>query len=241
MGGTDDFDNEPAPLPPHERAWRHPAEVSDDKRRRHMFESAPPPLGRRIAALVGLVSVAASGVILFVAVPKGLEDRPETEAAAVTTTSSVPPKGGARFTAVPIRHDLVVTSGTPGDSVVLPDGTAVRVTEVVARVGRRISVLRTDTPVSAEFNDINDEEFRYLAMEGRLSMTMPDGSRRDAGLGIETVDKDKWWPFDVDSTFESVALVKDLDGQLVGIAICDHNETWAMNVSDLVRTVTNDG
>lgn len=69
----DDFDSaDPAPLPAYDRVWRHPAEHVDAERSRHL--STAPPVGRRLLMLTAVVSVLASGSLLFVVVPKGISE-----------------------------------------------------------------------------------------------------------------------------------------------------------------------
>lgn len=67
----DEFDApHPAPMSPHDRAWRHPAEHSFAQRELHFSES--PPLGRRLTALTAVVSLMSSVAVLVVAVPRGI-------------------------------------------------------------------------------------------------------------------------------------------------------------------------
>lgn len=67
----DEFDApHPAPMSPHDRVWRHPAEHSFAQRELHFSES--PPLGRRLTALTAVVSLMSSVAVLVVAVPRGI-------------------------------------------------------------------------------------------------------------------------------------------------------------------------
>lgn len=243
MGDRDEFDSEdPAPVPPHERGWRHPAEVSDEKRRRHMFESAPPPVGRRVTALVALVSVAASGVILMVTLPKGLDSRPATEPAVRSTTSSVPAKGSSARRGVVLLERLVATTGTFKSGALVTDGGTVTARAVGAPAGHGLVLLSTDTQLTAAAqNDLTDEEFRYLGDEGQLVLRTADGSVISTRLGISTENADKWWPLAAESAFDSVARILDREGNLVGIAVCEHGSTWAMKLADVLALVSRAG
>ena len=70
---ADDSDSaDPAPLPEYDRTWRHPAEHVDAQRKEHF--SVAPPVGRRLLMLTAIVSVLASGSLLFVVVPKGISE-----------------------------------------------------------------------------------------------------------------------------------------------------------------------
>jgi hypothetical protein len=67
----DEFDApHPAPVSPHDRSWRHPAEHSFAQRQQHL--TTTPPLGRRLTALSAAVSVVSSVAVLIVAIPKGI-------------------------------------------------------------------------------------------------------------------------------------------------------------------------
>ena len=86
---ADEFEREhKAPLSPDERIWRHPTELADVERNKHLLHS--PPLGRRLTALTAAISAIASLAILSIAVPKGIREFSEAEAVAVTTTVDVP-------------------------------------------------------------------------------------------------------------------------------------------------------
>lgn len=112
---ADEFDKEHhAPLAPDERMWRHPAEHADVERNKHL--SHAPPLGRRLTALTATVCVIASVAILATAVPKGISDYIDSEAFAVTTTSSAPQVKGA---VLPL---LATASGSKGSTTAVSLG-----------------------------------------------------------------------------------------------------------------------
>ena len=240
MGDSDEFDDgNNAPLPPHERPWRHPAEVSDENRRRHMFESAPPPVGRRITALVAFVSLVASGAILSVTISEGMDDRPAADPAADGPAPTVPAKGATGNSVVAVTPHVVATAGPVVPEVRLADGRVVKARHLRTVTGHRLTLLSTDSDlVSLPHNDLTDEEFRYLASEGQLSLEEPGGTTSPVRLGLRTEDTGKWWPFETDSVFGSVARLLDNEGNLVGVAVRDRNSTWAMKLGDLVAMIS---
>lgn len=243
-------DEDIAPLPPHERVWRHPAEVSDESRRRHAVESAPPPVGRRVAALVAFVSIIASGVIALVAIPKGIGQGTEETSGPVTST---PPKGGASTVpatgvragaAIVVASDMAVVAGdlprTDG-TVTLPDGSIVSATPISTIDDHDITIVRTDPVVAPRTNELSDDEFRYLGDEGRLSLLHDDGTSETTRLGLSTRDTGRWWPLSIDSPGNpTLARIVDADGALVGIAVHEKHATWAMKLSDLLAAVNDD-
>lgn len=251
MDGRFEDDNEDiAPLPPHERAWRHPAEVSDESRRRHALESAPPPVGRRVTTLVAFVSVVASAVIAMVTVPKGIDSGQEETSAA---TASVPAKGATGAgtpkrrpsPAIAIASGVVVAeSSVMSDSaqVTLTDGTTVSGTPVAPPDEHGLVLLRTDADVNPLVNDLSDDEFRYLGDGGRLSLVFADGTRETTRLGLSTRDPGRWWPLSIDTSVDAtIARIVDSDGALVGIAVRENHAMWAVKLGDLLARVNDAG
>ena len=61
METGDEFDNGNAsPVPPHEREWRHPAEVHAANRQRIAAEAAPPPVSRRTTGILAVIGAASA-------------------------------------------------------------------------------------------------------------------------------------------------------------------------------------
>ena len=90
----DEFDvPHPAPVSPHDRTWRHPAEHSLAERQQHL--ATTPPLGRRLTALTAAVSVVSSVAVLIVAIPRGVSTAAE-EIDEIPSTSVPLVKGSAR-------------------------------------------------------------------------------------------------------------------------------------------------
>jgi len=90
----DEFDvPHPAPVSPHDRTWRHPAEHSLAERQQHL--ATTPPLGRRLTALTAAVSVVSSVAVLIVAIPRGVSTAAE-EFDEIPSTSVPLVKGSAR-------------------------------------------------------------------------------------------------------------------------------------------------
>lgn len=113
---ADEFEREhKAPLSPDERFWRHPTELADVERNKHL--SHAPPLGRKLTAITATVSAIASLAILSVAIPKGIREFSETEAEAeaiaVTTTIDIPQVKNALTTLV------ATATGTKGSTTAI--------------------------------------------------------------------------------------------------------------------------
>lgn len=247
MGAGDEFDDDIAPLPPHERDWRHPAELHHEARLRHSVESAPPPVGRRFAMVMGMVSLAVSFSLLLVTVPKGLSST-SAEIPAPATTSPATVKGGAgvedtRPRAFPVANGLLVMDArhaTAGrQRVALPDGRTVSATHVVTFGEHCMTVLRTDAPVSGtEWSDLDSEEFSYLGTERKLYVVDSAARRHGTRMGLATGRSDGWWPLDTDGVLDGPGAVVTADGETVGYAMRCTHETWAIRFADLVQLVS---
>ncbi len=87
---TDEPDNEPvAPVPPHERTWRHPSEVA--RERRTIANVAPPPLGRLVTGIAVCVAVVLCVALIGLALPRTADrDTAPRNAAPTPTTVDVP-------------------------------------------------------------------------------------------------------------------------------------------------------
>ncbi|CAB4563603.1 MAG: hypothetical protein F2545_05370 [Actinobacteria bacterium] len=107
----DEFDvPHPAPVSPHDRTWRHPAEHSLSERQQHL--ATTPPLGRRLTALTAAVSVVSSVAVLIVAIPRGISTTAEaTEEAPATSVPLV--KGTARAFATVVDASDRATPAIP--------------------------------------------------------------------------------------------------------------------------------
>lgn len=96
---TDDFENPDSwPVPPYDRNWRHPAEVADTERSRHLGSS--PPLGRRLTALTVIASVLTSLAVLTVAIPKGIEGYIQSDNDTAISPTTVPTVKGSGLASI---------------------------------------------------------------------------------------------------------------------------------------------
>lgn len=251
----DEFDSDDnGPIPPHERVWRHPAEVSNENRQRHAQESAPPPVGRRVAALVAFVSIGASAVLLLVTLPKGVPSAESSSTTDGANSFTVVKGGGTNIpsprtaNAIAIAEDVVVMTRDDAATgrATLADGTSFDVTPIDSDPRFGISFMRAETDVTLETNDLTDDEFEYLGRVGNLSLVLSDGSMSSTNLGIATENTTTWWPLSLDTNDETrlnssvIASIVDSDGKLVGVAVRRNHSTWAAKISDLRERIVSD-
>ena len=247
MSAGDEFDNEDsAPLPPHERTWRHPAEVSNNLRTEHSLKAAPPPIGRRAAALVAFVSIVASATLMLVTVQKGVSE-PIAEPVDVTSTS-LPAKTGNTDNAVLVVHPYDDYYVAPSAEVThnrlaatLHTGKTFDAELVTTFKEKGISVIRhrdatlRNLPYSTDATDVAELSSSFVAVDrsGRAFNTSRGITWRTSH-GSDSIDP--WFPLDVDGVIDSVALLY-ADDVLYGIAVRHHHEHYGILMADLVRLI----
>lgn len=255
MGDRDEFDGESdAPVPPYEREWRHPAEVSDAARQRHAAESAPPPIGRRATMLVALVSMAASAALLVVTVPKGVDRMTATAdtVAAVTTTTNVVTKGsdvphvpGLRLSGT---YFLLPADAPAGLRTVTVGGAKVDVAAVESFAARGYSIARAAHGVEDQglgYADLSREELEYLLSSGALHVVDMNGvahaARWSASMEYVAQSGDTH-PIDVDSAFTGPGVLMTSDEQVIGVVERhEHRNVLELLSTVLQRVSANDG
>lgn len=250
MGVSDEFDNENnAPVPPHERTWRHPAEVSDAMRHDHALKATPPPIGRRAAALVAFVSLVASATLMLVTVQKGVSD-PVAEPADASSTS-LPPKTGTPSGAVPAIHAyddyyVVPSADFAGDrlTVALPGGKTFDAEVVTTIATKGISIIRhraatlRNLPYPTETDDDPGTPSSFVAVDR-------SGQRLNAHPGISSgatptnrfsTQEPRWFPLDVEGIINGVASLYVQD-RPYAIAVRHNHMHFGILLTDLALII----
>lgn len=212
MSAEDDFDQDPAPLPPYDRSWRHPAEHAEHLREEYEVIAAPPPLGRRILALSASVGVVATVAVLSVAVPKGISDYAEIAADSNVPTS--PTQAQVRVKNLAATNVLVVTSAR-GEASAIPVGNGYLLTSI-EDVGGNDSIrvtLASGVDVGAS---ITDEDRGTGIAFVRIGATQ----RKDIGRILGPIIPSS------DATM----------GELDGLFVVDHIGSQSVELNDGVMT-----
>lgn len=249
MGVSDEFDNENnAPVPPHERTWRHPAEVSNAMRHDHALKATPPPIGRRAAALVAFVSLVASATLMLVTVQKGVSD-PVAEPADASSTS-LPPKTGTPSGAVPAIHAyddyyVVPSADFAGDrlTVALPDGKTFDAEVVTTLATKGISVVRDRSTGSGR--PLNTQQFAtpgdavsFVAID-RMGHRFTVHPGIDSGMmsnASSTSGTSKWYPLDVEGIINGVASLY-VNDRPYAIAVRHNHMHFGILLTDLALII----
>ena len=253
MSDEESTEPDPAPLPPYERAWRHPAEHADLRRRELEAVAAPPPLGRRIVALSSFVAATFVLAILSVAIPKGISeytDRGDSEAIATTTSSPqfrtknlaitnvvvVASRRGAA-SAVPIGGGLLLTSSDDVDGrdmvwATLATGLDVEATVAYTDPQSGFAIVRVAERHHGNLGRVldlstpADSVLAPIDSLGELSVVDRIGSQViEPGSGVLTSD-DSHRPIVTARAIEGVAAVIDRRGRTVAVALRHAHATW---------------
>ena len=257
---ADEFEREhEAPLSPDERIWRHPTELADVERNKHLSHS--PPLGRRLTALTATISAISSLAILSVAIPKGIREFSESEAVAVAvaTTIDVPlvknalsslvatargPKGIT--TAISIGADAWVVAAEAVDTsqpiwLTLESGEEVRVPYICTNGDETVVLLRLTAGKSPEVARKWDtylqptspaelEKFSIVDRYGVHYLGHEHSVRHQA--------KPQELPLLTDSPIDGAAAFIDKMMNVVGVAFDSHHSTWFLPKDSLMALLT---
>ena len=255
---ADEFEREhEAPLSPDERIWRHPTELADVERNKHLLHS--PPLGRRLTALTATISAISSLAILSVAIPKGIREFSEAEAVAVTTTVDVPlvknalsslvatasgPKGTT--TAISIGTDAWVVAAEAVDTsqpiwLTLESGEKVRVPYISTNDGETVLLLRLTTNPSPEVKRKWDKYLQPASPTELEKFSIVDRYGVHY-LGHEPSVRHLATPQELplltDSPIDGAAAFIDKMMNVVGVAFDSHHSTWFLPKDSLMSLLT---
>ena len=120
----DDFDGN-APPPPHERSWRHPAELAAQERVDIARSHPSPRLSRRASVVTATASIVVSAAVLSVVLPGGPNaTAPSVEGRDPGTTSTTAVKGSVPARPVPEPAAGIVGSleGDQGEATIMSIG-----------------------------------------------------------------------------------------------------------------------
>ncbi|MFM7263308.1 MAG: hypothetical protein ACKO1X_06105 [Acidimicrobiales bacterium] len=251
METGDEFDNGNAsPVPPHERAWRHPAEVHDANRRRVAVDSTPPPVSRRTRSIIILIGACATVVLFAVALPVGMQPEPDQVSDSPDATSApqvtlVTAKGSAQEAArlrgvafadgwFAVASDLLPDAAQDGAAspltVVTPDRSEHGARHMFSVEALGLEILSSSTgPGRCDFQTgFGDDEIGYLLRGGSLSVIDSSGGRHpvrnsitSGGTASATV------PVDVEP-IDGAGVLVAFDDTPVGLVSVVRGSTYAL-------------
>lgn len=247
-------DGRDAPVPPHERAWRHPAEVGEWNRDRIRLVAEPPPLSRRLTAVIAGASIVLSAAVLVVSIPRlensGDEAPVSTgEVRGVTTTAAAPSGAPDPVAALPAGH-FASGGGVAGNYLVAAADDVGGLSGALIAVGNRTplaaTVVHVDELLGVALLEVAEQALGAESLVAAARTSPESGDEvfiEDADgrptircrVGVGTTRKDGLLPLDVDAKVRGVRRAYGADGALLGVAVHHHHATWLVTSERLSR------
>lgn len=263
----DEFDNpDSAPVPPHERQWRHPSEFAQEQRRVYEMALAAPPLSKRIALASITVSLVCSVALLSVTIPKGVgsltsdDSVPDTTVVrspiatkvknATATVGEADNEDSVRALAVG-DSDLVIA---PADSatdegtipIVTSNGDVVHCHILARDESTGLAILDLPDTEGAPLqlagiadNDSEDNfDFNDLMIIEPITGIAVSGQLSISTATIDPATTDGAVPLDVDIQINGVSVVVNKKSKVVGVAFTRNHATWMLPMKTVRKLIT---
>ena len=257
----DEFETSRAPLPPHDRTWRHPSEVASWNSHIQENLTSPPPLSRRLSLFTTTVSAAIALAIIVIAVPRGVG----TETASDTTASvqDLAPASSALATARTrnnVRNtpavrvsdegiylasiDELPTDHRLGDDIkiALESSDLVTVTISVLDSTTGLAVLSSGKVAAAsatsDISSPSPEKISTSLPDSIVIVELATGDRHNASIGVSTAGDSRMIPLDGAQTLTGLGVVRDANGTLLGVALRHHHATKLVTAESIDTLVT---
>lgn len=246
---SDEFENpDSSPVPPYERNWKHPAEVADSERTRHLGSS--PPLGRRLTALTVIASVLASLAVLTVAIPKGIEEYTQVEESDETSVMTAPPVKSSGLASIEGLRGLAnATSALSlGKRRWLVATEDISPRRFPAEYGTAFIVLREDKSIGLSVIEIAAGEdvpaIKTEAIESQLTNHELHGCNIVDAFQTHTLASEPSLasshdghsqPVNIETSIKGLAVALNKAGDIVGVLVRKGHSQWAVSRSALLR------
>jgi hypothetical protein len=227
----------PAPLPPHERTWRHPSELAADERDLVRLSEVPSST-RTFAMVTGTVGLLAVAALMLTVTPRrdgspvALESTtlPGVQVAslaAITTTEPAPPRS------------LALTAASMRLATPIGDGKQALMTLVggVGATGTELDVRLTSGPVVTAVVSLTTDEMVVVSIDaGEQGHTVASGLPSPDEIVTVMVDPPVTVAFaDIDEVeADEGTPVLDDQGDLIGL--CTHRRGATTEVVDVTGT-----
>ena len=248
---ADEFENpDSRPIPPYDRNWRHPAEVADSERSRHL--GSAPPLGRRLTALTVIASVLTSLAVLTVAIPKGIEEYSQQNDADDSTEITAPPvKGSGMASIVGLRGLANATSALSlGNRRWLVATEDISPRRFPAEYGTAFTVIKQDSNVGLSVIEIAAGEdvpaFSTDSIESQLTNTeLHDCNILDAFQthtlasepSLASTNNKHSQPVNIETPIKGLAVALNEARDIVGVLVRNGHAQWAVSRSALLQLI----
>jgi len=241
VGGEDNSFYPPAPLPPHERHWRHPAELG-------AAQTVNIPLAgsrsKSIAFVVALASMVTTVVFAQILRPveRGRDNATPTASSESTIPLGPPPtKGvfvvnGTPYAAVAVavgngRRILITSSDAATDTLVKLADSKARM--MLAAVDEEYGLAIWSSPTRVE-TVASDQQFEVVAND---RVIVWDGVTYRGSVGLAsratTTSSQPLVPLNISDKVHAGSPVYDTEGHLIGIVTIRSHSHWMIPITQL--------
>ena len=257
----DEFETSRAPLPPHDRTWRHPSEVASWNSHIQENLTSPPPLSRRLSLFTTTVSAAIALAIIVIAVPRGVgtETSSDTTASvqdlapASSTVATTRTRNTARNTpAVRVSDrgiyvaaiDELPSDQRLGDNIeiALDSNELVTATISVLDSSTGLAVLSSGKVAAASAtSDVSSpgpEKISASLPDSIVIVELATGVSHTASIGVSMAGDSRVIPLDGAQTLTGLGVVRDANGTLLGVALRHHHATKLVTTESIDTLVT---
>jgi len=260
--GDDDNETSRAPLPPHERTWRHPSEVGSWNAEFHETLTSPPPLSRRLALFATTIAGSVAFAIVVIAVPRGVGTESTIDSTIATTDNRS--QQSVTSTQKRQRNTSLATSavqaGTSGVYIAASDelptghglGDVIRIaTDTNKQISATLASVDTTTGLAllttAQVATASATADASLPPSDTSTRALPNsmviievasGARHDATLGVSMAGDVRVLPLDGARTLAGIGVAQDEQGEFLGIALRHHHATKLVPTGTIDALVT---
>ena len=246
---ADEFENHDSPpIPPYERNWRHPAEVADTERSRHL--GSAPPLGRRLTALTVIASVLTSLAVLTVAIPKGIEEYSQLNDTDDNTEITAPPVKGSGLASIEGLRGLAnsTTALSLGNRRWLVATEDISPRRFPAEYGTAFTVLKEDEDVGLSVIEIAAGEDVPAIKTDAIDSQLTNHELHDCNIldafqthtlasepSLASFSDELAQPVNIETPIKGLAVALNKAGDIVGVLVRKGHSQWAVSRSALMR------
>jgi len=246
---ADEFENHDSPpIPPYDRNWRHPAEVADTERSRHL--GSAPPLGRRLTALTVIASVLTSLAVLTVAIPKGIEEYSQLNDADDNTAITTPPVKGSGLASIEGLRGLAnsTTALSLGNRRWLVATEDISPRRFPAEYGTAFTVLKEDEEVGLSVIEIAAGEDVPAIKTDAIDSQLTNHELHDCNIldafqkhtlasepSLASFSDELAQPVNIETPIKGLAVALNKAGDIVGVLVRKGHSQWAVSRSALMR------
>lgn len=237
---SDEFENpDSSPVPPYDRGWRHPAEVADSERTRHL--GSAPPLGRRLTALTVIASVLTSLAVLTVAIPKGIEEYTHVDDSNETSIVTAPPVKGSGMASIVGLRGLAnsTTALSLGNRRWLVASEDITSRRFPTEYRTAFTVLRVNDDVGLSVIQVHDGEDVPAINTKSIDSTLTSDELHDCNImdafqthtlasepSLVLSSNGQSHPVNIETPIKGLAVALNKAGDIVGILVRKGHSQW---------------